>query len=209
LIRDRLGSEFGRILAVGCGSGLEALALAQEFKSKVVGIDLDPTGFNPEAAEKADLKKGDATQLEFSNEEFDLIYSCHALEHIPQFEKALREMGRVLRKGGGFFIETPNCARLIGYLGSETATWKQKIVWNWYDWKARWEGTFRNDLGAHAGFFSDELKKELEKVFGYSEEITLPYYLELYNPRASLIKGLDRSGLGKYLFPSIFFIGRK
>lgn len=210
LIREYLETTFKRILVVGCGSGIEAVTLAKEFiNTEVIGIDLDPSGFNPLAADLVDLRKGDATHLEFSDNHFDLVYSFHALEHIPQPETALSEMARVLVAGGGFFIGTPNRGRLIGYLGSETASWKEKFAWNWYDWKARWQGRFDNKYGAHAGFLSQELLKELELNFVQVKEITIPYYLELYKSQALIIHLLARLGLGRILFPAIFFGGRK
>jgi SAM-dependent methyltransferase len=208
LMRRYLGTTFRRILVVGCGSGLEAVELAGAFKSEVVGIDLDPS-FDPLAAGQVELRIGDATRLDFSDGYFDLIYSFHVLEHIPQYSKALSEMARVLADGGGFLIGTPNRARWIGYLGSQTASWTQKLAWNWTDWRARFRGKFRNEYGAHAGFLPVELQLELKKVFKEVEEITLPYYLDLYSKKRYLIQLLDRSGLGRFLFPAIYFIGRK
>lgn len=209
LIRQQLGTTFQRILVVGCGSGFEAVVFAQKFKGEVVGIDLDTSAFSPWAVKQVDLRKGDATNLEFPDNHFDLVYSFHVLEHISQFPKAITEMARVLTDRGGIFIGTPNRARLIGYLGSETATWCQRLVWNWYDTKARWQGRFENKYGAHAGFLPRELKIELERVFSQIDEITIPYYLELYEKHPRLVRFIDRSGLGRYLFPAIFFVGRK
>ena len=208
LIQQFIGSSFYRILVVGCGSGIEAAALAQEFQTEVIGIDLEPA-FDEGAAQWADLRPGDATQLAFDEGSFDLIYSFHVLEHIPLFRQALMEMRRVLRPGGGYLIGTPNRARLIGYLGSQTATLTEKWAWNWADWKARWQGKFRNEFGAHAGFLSTELKTELEKVFGRTEDITGRYYQELYSKFDFLIRIGDRAGLGKWFFPAVYFIGRK
>jgi len=208
LIRHFLGSNFRRILVVGCGSGLEAAALAQGFQAEVIGIDLDPS-FDIRAAEWADLRKGDATHLEFDSGFFDLVYCFHVLEHIPDYQKALSEMARVLRPMGGVLVGTPNQARLIGYLGSETAAWNQKIAWNWNDWKAKIRGQFKNELGAHAGFLPRELKGALEEAFEQVEDITFAYYLQLYQKSRLLIKFLGHSGLGHYLFPAIYFVGRK
>ena len=49
-IRRFPGSDFGRILVTGCGSGLEAAVLAQEFQTEVIGIFLDPS-FDTQAAQ--------------------------------------------------------------------------------------------------------------------------------------------------------------
>jgi hypothetical protein len=61
-MRRYLGTTFRRILVVGCGSGLEAVELAEAFKSEVVGIDLDPS-FDPLAAGKVELRIEEITHL--------------------------------------------------------------------------------------------------------------------------------------------------
>ena len=179
IIRERVGSNLQRILVVGCGSGIEAAIFAQELKAKVFGIDINPS-FDPVAAEKAELRKGDATSLEFEDDYFDFVYSYHALEHIPDYRKALFEIRRVLIKDGAYFIGTPNRLRLLGYILIKTTPLSNKIKWNLTDWKMRLKGKFRNEYGAHAGFSSHELQFELENVFNSTKEVTVPYYIESY-----------------------------
>ena len=208
LIRERIGAPIRKLLVVGCGSGVEAAVLARELGAEVIGVDLD-TSFDSTAAAAVELRQGDATGLDFASGSFDFIFSYHALEHIPAYSKALAEMERVLSKGGAYCIGTPNRLRLLGYLGSNDATWRDKIAWNLADWRARLRGRFRNEYGAHAGFSSSELKALLAKAFGQAEEITLPYYLRAYQSYAVWISLLGKSGLGRFLFPSTYFMGRK
>ncbi len=99
LMAEPCGVRNPRLLVVGCGRGIEAAVLAQDLAAEVTGIDLD-TRFDPEAARHARLMYGDATALVFEDESFDIVYSYHALEHIPDYHKALDEMHRVLRGGG-------------------------------------------------------------------------------------------------------------
>lgn len=208
IIRERARLPISNLLVVGCGSGVEAAILARELSANVVGVDLD-ANFDPTAAGLADLRLGDATSLEFKDSTFDFVFSYHALEHIPNFRKALHEMRRVLVDGGAYFVGTPNRSRLVGYLGSKDATIRQKIAWNFADWSARARGEFRNECGAHAGFTSGELRAELKKVFSQTAEISLSYYQHIYNRHESLISILDRSGLGRFLFPSVYFMGNR
>lgn len=100
LIAARCGVQRPRILVVGCGRGIEAAVLAQDLDAEVTGIDIEPR-FDPEATRHARLMLGDATSLDFPDASFDIVYSYHALEHIPDYHKALSEMHRVLRGGGG------------------------------------------------------------------------------------------------------------
>ncbi len=208
IIRESYPGTIQKVLVVGCGSGTEAAVLAQELDATVVGIDLN-ADFDPVATQIVDLRQGDATRLDLADGELDLVYSYHALEHIPDFRKALSEMRRVLREGGMYCVGTPNRLRLLGYIGSKDATLEQKIVWNVADWKARLQGRFRNEHGAHAGFAASELKAELQEVFCTVRDITTDYYLGIYRNHPRIIKTLSMTGLGGVLFPSVYFTGKK
>jgi ubiquinone/menaquinone biosynthesis C-methylase UbiE len=208
LIRERTRAPIRRLLVAGCGSGVEAAILARELGAQVVGVDLDGS-FDLAAAAAVDLRRGDATCLDFADGSFDFVFSYHALEHIPAYNKALSEMARVLSKGGAYCVGTPNRLRLFGYLGSKDATWRDKIAWNLADWKARLLGRFRNEYGAHAGFSSAELEASLAKIFDQTEEITLPYYRRVYQGYAVWVSLLGKLGLGRFLFASVYFMGGK
>lgn len=202
------GLPLNTILVVGCGKGIEAAVLADSLNAQVTGIDIE-TDFNEEASKFADLKQGDATRMEFPDGHFDAVYSFHALEHIPDYRQALREIRRVLRPGGVWLIGTPNRNRLVGYLGSKSATFSQKIRWNMNDWEARLKGKFRNEYGAHAGYSSEELNSELSTVFSEVKEITLPYYLEIYSGKKLAIQALSSLGVARWTLPAVYFLGRK
>jgi SAM-dependent methyltransferase len=208
LIRNRFARAPTRILVVGCGTGREAAQLARSFGAKVVGIDIEPQ-FDRAAAREVQLQWGDATALDFPDSAFDFIYSYHALEHVPDYRRALAEMRRVLARDGGYCIGTPNRQRLIGYLGSVNADWRAKIRWNLADWSARLRGRFRNEFGAHAGFTRRELRDELSAALGPAQDVTLAYYTRLYARRATLVRQLEVVGLGKYLLPSVYFVGKR
>lgn len=194
------------ILVVGCGSGIEAAILSNLFGAHVVGIDI-VGNFDSSANNCVTLKVADATQMPFSDGEFDFVYSYHALEHIPDYRKALCEMRRVLQRQGGWCIGTPNRLRLVGYIGSKDASMKEKILWNMVDWKMRALGRFRNEYGAHAGFTANELSKELEVAFGVPIDITYDYYKEIYTRHVDKLGLMRRLHLSPYIFPSIYFAG--
>jgi ubiquinone/menaquinone biosynthesis C-methylase UbiE len=208
LIRERARVPIRSLLVVGCGSGVEAAILARELGAHVVGVDLDGS-FDAAAAAAVDLRRGDATCLDFPNGSFDFVFSYHALEHIPAHGKALAEMARVLSTHGAYCVGTPNRLRLVGYLGSKDATWREKVAWNLADWKARLLGRFRNEYGAHAGFSSRELQSWLAEAFAQTEEITLPYYRRVYRGCAFWVNLVGKMGLGRFLFASVYFMGSK
>jgi len=208
LIRAHARTPLRRLLVVGCGSGVEAAVLAHALRVEVVGIDLHGK-FDASAAAVVDLRQGDATALDFDDGSFDLVFSYHVLEHVPEYQKAIAEIYRVLAAGGTACVGTPNRDRLVGYLGSREATLYEKIVWNFWDWKAMLLKRFRNELGAHAGFTSQELATALGKVFGKTEEITQAYYDGVYAKHAAAVAWLGRSGLGRLLFPAVYFVAGK
>jgi SAM-dependent methyltransferase len=86
-----------RCLEVGCGRGF-----FQDLVEDYTGVDLSDSV-------RQNLHKPfyqtSATELPFGNDEFDAIWSVYTLEHIPEPEKALTEMRRVLKPGGLIFLK--------------------------------------------------------------------------------------------------------
>src|SRR5690606_23253730 len=61
----------------------------------------------------ADIQPGramltlDLTSIDLPDEQFDVIFCSHVLEHIPDDKRAMEEMYRVLRIGGTAYIQVP------------------------------------------------------------------------------------------------------
>src|SRR5690606_33214910 len=51
--------------------------------------------------------KADICNLPFKDEEFDVIFCNHVLEHIPDDTKAMQELYRILKKGGMGIFQIP------------------------------------------------------------------------------------------------------
>lgn len=208
IIREIHKAEIKKLLVVGCGSGLEAAILAQQLGAEVFGIDIEDN-FDEQALQFAKLQTGDAMNLSFADESFDFVFSYHALEHIENPNKALLEIHRVLKTGGGFWIGTPNKLRIVGYIGGKKTSVLQKVKWNLMDWQAKLAGKFENRFGAHAGFTAAELRALLTKVFPAVEDETRNYFLKVYENQSLLVKAIIASGLSQFIFPSVYFSGRK
>jgi ubiquinone biosynthesis O-methyltransferase len=102
-----------RVLEVGCGSGDFSLHLSRLAKT-VTAVDFSPAAVEiartRQSAHEADVefRTADAEGLPFGDGEFDVVFSCECLEHLPDPQQALREMARVLRPGGHLVLTTEN-----------------------------------------------------------------------------------------------------
>lgn len=208
IIRNNTKQRIQHLLVVGCGSGVEAAILSRCLDADVVGIDV-VEDFNPDAVSLADLQLGDARKLKFNNNSFDFIYSYHALEHILDPSLALREMHRILKPGGSYWIGTPNRLRAVGYIGSKDATFREKLEWNFNDWKAKFTGKFKNELGAHAGFSRTELSNMLLTNFSSAIDMSDIYFSTLYAKYRLSLSFIKTTGLSTIAYPSIYYMGVK
>jgi len=102
---EHVGIQPGwRYLDVGCGVGAAARHIAQTRPLDVTGIDVDPQQI--QAARAGPVRPNvrfltmDATRLEFGDASFDVVATSMTTHHIPQWQRAFREMARVLRPGG-------------------------------------------------------------------------------------------------------------
>jgi demethylmenaquinone methyltransferase/2-methoxy-6-polyprenyl-1,4-benzoquinol methylase len=93
-----------RLLEVGCGRGWLTQRM-QELCPATYGIDVNPKSIAH--AVTGNLTTMDAVDLRFDDEQFDHVYSFHAIEHIVDADVALREMHRVLIPGGRVLLVYP------------------------------------------------------------------------------------------------------
>ncbi len=107
---DRIGLRSGqRVLEVGPGPGRLLIPVARRVLpgGDVVGLDIQPGMIERLKVRTAQAGVsnlttvlGDATQLHFPPDSFDMVYLCTVLGEIPAREAALQECHRVLKLGG-------------------------------------------------------------------------------------------------------------
>jgi len=212
LLRPRLdGSKVLAGAVIGCGKGDEVVFLQRGLQIPcVVGLDLAPS-FSPAARAGAKLILADAKQLPFPPSAFDFVVSIHSLEHVGDPVVALAEITRILRPGGWFYVGVPNRHRLVGYLGSFDATLWQKLTWNLLDYGQRLRGRFKNELGAHVGFTSEELIHLLNAYFTNVQLLTEDYVRFKYEGRLPrrLLSLLLKPKVMNYSVPAHYALGQK
>ena len=100
----------GRLLDVGCGAGHTTLFLARRYPElELVGVDLSEEMLQLAREEGGGLanlsfQQGDAQQLPFRDNSFDLVMSLASIKHWPQQQRGVAELYRVLRPGGHCFL---------------------------------------------------------------------------------------------------------
>jgi SAM-dependent methyltransferase len=101
-----------RVLDVGSGVGGTSRCLAKEFGCRVTGIDLtdeycraaEMLSARTGLAHLVDFRQGDATELPFDHQTFDVVWTEHVAMNIPDKTRLYKEMHRVLKPGGTLAI---------------------------------------------------------------------------------------------------------
>ena len=105
----------GKILDVGCGLGFFLSALDPEWKK--YGIEISQFAA-AQANKYGKIFLGDLSEAQFLNNFFDVIFTHHVIEHVPNPEVFIKEIHRILKPGGHLILATPDfdsgCARRFG-----------------------------------------------------------------------------------------------
>lgn len=101
------------VLEVGCGRGVGVEVLLDRLGARhVTAFDLDPAmveraerRLRGRPASALRLSTGDATEIAHSAASFDAVMDFGTIHHVPDWQRAVAEIARVLRPGGRLLFE--------------------------------------------------------------------------------------------------------
>jgi len=100
----------GRVLDVGCGDGIITRTLKKSSPHlRFFGIDINKNQIAKAISENSDIRYTVASgeKLPFAKDHFSAVVCFEVLEHVDRIDKVVHEIGRVLKKGGVFYLTTP------------------------------------------------------------------------------------------------------
>jgi SAM-dependent methyltransferase len=125
-----------KIADVGCGDGIMALGFFELVRpNQLVGFDINPVsterlqemsaaaGVSQSLPSGLEFRVSQPTSIPAETHEFDFVYSWSAFEHIADPLGVLKEIRRILRPGGHFFLQ------LWPFYHSSSGS----HLWDWFD----------------------------------------------------------------------------
>ena len=144
ILARRYGKHSGRLLEIGSGLGHLVGQLEDSFETYGMDINQWAVKASRSVIEKTALQTANAQEIPFAGDTFGIIIIKHIVEHLPDPEKAIEEIGRVTAPGGILILATPNLdsflkpwkgEKWIGYQDPTHISLEPPSVW--LDWIKR------------------------------------------------------------------------
>lgn len=171
-----------RLLDVGCGSG-DFLELARSAGWSVQGCDFDPMAVATAQRRGLDVRQGGLEILQAAApDSFDWVTLSHVLEHVHEQHLWLQQLHRVLRPGGGLWLQTPN----VDSIGHAR-------------YRENWRGL---EPPRHLALWTFETLRDTLRQVGFRSVRPLPTAvvtaMEVYASSEALSAGLDDAAFGRW-----------
>ena len=201
-----------RILDVGCGTGANLEMLGKFGEASGVDVSADALEFCRKRG-LSQVKQGLAEDLPFAEESFDLVTALDVVEHLDDDVAGLKEMRRVLRKGGRALIFVPAFMFLWG-VQDDVSNHRIRYTKKQITERLRQAG-FEIERATYANitFFAPVLAgRTLMKLTGIKPESENNVNVSALNPILGKFFGAERFWLKNFNFPfgvSIVVIAKK
>lgn len=100
------------VLEVGCGEGELAARIRDELGVRLVALDQSARMVELARGRGVDARVGDVQELPFESASFDAAVAAWVLFHVPDLERGISELARVLRPGGRLVAVTNDADHL-------------------------------------------------------------------------------------------------
>ena len=153
ILARRPGQHGARLLEIGSGLGHLVGQLEDSFETYGMDINRWAVKESKAVVEETKLQTASAEEISFADDCFGVVIIKHIVEHLPNPEKAIDEIGRVTAPGGILILATPNLDSLLKPVKGESWIGYQDPTHISLHAPSVWLGWIRN-----AGF-------SLERVF--------------------------------------------
>lgn len=113
ILARRYGKRGGRLLEIGSGLGHLVGQLEDTFETSGMDINHWAVEESKSVVKKTTLQTASAEEIPFRNSAFDVVIIKHIVEHLPNPEQAIAEIGRVTAPSGILILATPNLDSLL------------------------------------------------------------------------------------------------
>jgi len=138
-------AEGGVILELGCGNGMQwkgrsaalppgSSLILSDFSEGMLSAARENLALQ---GEEISFRQIDIQDIPFASQTFDTVIANHMLYHVPNLDKALLEVRRVLKKGGRFYASTISGGGIRQYMHDvmkkfdpDTSAFTQEIPFN-------------------------------------------------------------------------------
>ena len=109
LLKEMEIAEEDSVLDVGCGTGLILSHIGEQRKIHGFGLDVSEAmiAVAKEKHPEYDFLVGDCAKLPYDDASMDIVTACMAYHHFPNQEGFRKEVLRVLKPGGRFYLCDP------------------------------------------------------------------------------------------------------
>lgn len=143
------------VLEVGAGSGTIYPHSIRSKVARLVGLDPDPRVVDNPQLDQGVV--GVCEDLPFPDASFDVVFHRMVAEHLPTPVIATREIARVLKPGGLFFMHTPNRLHYSMIAAQVTPLWFHQIYMHRL-------GTRKDARDVHRAYYRMNSTRDIRRI---------------------------------------------